>query len=82
MSYTQYIDLCMTNKIAREVKFWDMIHNSDFNRIFNYNKEDLDRALKYTTYAKKLAVTRKQKQLADKQDKFVREELSKVKSNE
>ena len=55
MSYENYISICMTDKIARQVKFWDMIHNSDLTRIEDITQKDIDNAYKYIRCAITLA---------------------------
>lgn len=62
MPYDKYIDICMCNKAAREVKFWDMIHNSDLSRIPNDNLtgKDISNRAKYLNFAYALACTKKQ----------------------
>ena len=63
MPYDKYIDICMCNKVAREVKFWDMIHNSDLSRIPNDNLtgKDISNHAKYMKFANILARTNREK---------------------
>lgn len=63
MPYDKYIDICMCNKVARKVKFWDMIHNSDLSRIPNDNLtgKDINNHAKYLKFANILAHTNREK---------------------
>lgn len=65
MSYDKYIDICMTDRIARQVKFWDMIHNSDLTRIQNPTQKDFNNMNKYIHFAFILANTRKQHNIVE-----------------
>ena len=71
MPYDKYIDICMTNDIAREVKFWDMIHNSDLTRIPNAGAKDVNRAKKYIKYATKLARNNTELTIVNNRDKEI-----------
>lgn len=66
MPYDKYIDICMTDKIAREVKFWDMVHNCDLSRIPNPTQKDIDNRYKYIKFAIKLERTKYQYLVMDK----------------
>ena len=66
MPYDKYIDICMTDKIAREVKFWDMVHNCDLSRIANPTQKDIDNRYKYIRFAIKLERTKYQYLVMDK----------------
>ena len=66
MPYDKYIDICRCNKIAREVKFWDMVHNIDLSRIPNPTQKDIDNRHKYIRFAIKLERTKYQYLVMDK----------------
>lgn len=66
MPYDKYIDICMCNKVAREVKFWDMVHNIDLSRIPNPTQKDIDNRHKYIRFAIKLERTKYQYLVMDK----------------
>ena len=48
--YSLYLERVTSNKIASVVKFYDMEHNSDINRLSIVREKDLKRQAKYQHY--------------------------------